>query len=76
MLDEPSEGVQPENIERMSMFIQRRKSAGLAFLVIVQHLHLAEAIADEYQVLDNGRCVLEGKADQITRDHLLRQITV
>ena len=76
LLDEPSEGVQPENVSHMAHFICAGKAEGRAFLVVEQHLHLAEAIADTYQVMDNGRVVLEGSASSISRSDLMRQITV
>jgi len=76
LLDEPSEGVQPENIEHMANFICKHKANGQSFLVVEQHLHLAEEIADGFQVLDNGRSVLECKVGDITRGELVQQITV
>ena len=74
LLDEPSEGVQAENIERMKRFILERKASGGSIVVVEQHLHLAEAIADEFLVMDQGRSVLQGRA--IDRDRLLSHIAV
>ena len=76
LLDEPSEGVQPENIDRMSSFIRQAKSEGRSFLVVEQHLHMAEDIADAYQVLDNGQIVLEGAAKDLPRSVLEEQIAI
>ncbi len=74
MLDEPSEGVQPENIEKMKSFILRRKAEGGCIVVVEQHLHLAEAIADRFLVMDNGRTVLQGPAADIERDTILQHL--
>ena len=76
LLDEPSEGIQQENIDHMARIIRAAKARGQAFLVVEQHLHLAEAIADAYQVIDNGRVAAEGAASSFTREDLMRRIAV
>ena len=54
ILDEPSEGVQFENIEKMQKMIDERKKVGTSFLIVEQNLSFAEMIADEYLVMDQG----------------------
>lgn len=76
LLDEPSEGVQAENIERMKRFILARKANGGSVVVVEQHLRLAEAIADEFLVMDQGRPVLRGSAPDIGRDQLMAHLEV
>ena len=76
LLDEPSEGVQAENIERMKRFILARKAKGGVVVVVEQHLRLAEAIADEFLVMDQGREVLRGGAPEIGRDRLVAHLEV
>ena len=55
LLDEPSEGVQWENILNMTALIDREESAGTALIVVEQNLAFAERIADHYLVMDQGR---------------------
>lgn len=57
ILDEPSEGVQPENIALMAEAIRRGKEAGRAFLIVEQNLSLVEAVADAAYLLDHGECI-------------------
>ncbi|WP_420583525.1 ATP-binding cassette domain-containing protein [Ruegeria sp.] len=76
ILDEPSEGVQPENIDHMTRLILAAKDKGRAFLVVEQHMHMAEEIADNYQVLENGLVVLEGAKSSLSREALVAQISV
>lgn len=76
LLDEPSEGVQAENIDRMKRFILERKANGGSFVVVEQHLRLAEAIADEFLVMDQGRPALQGRASEIGRDRLVAHLEV
>ncbi|MEO3999473.1 ATP-binding cassette domain-containing protein [Mesorhizobium sp. CAU 1732] len=59
LLDEPTEGVQPENIDRMTRIIRDRAAAGAAFIIVEQNLALIEAAANRVMVLDQGRCTLD-----------------
>jgi len=76
LLDEPSEGVRPENIDRMKGFIEEAKSKGHCLVVVEQHLNLAEAIADRYLVMDQGRSAMNENAADVSRNDLLKHITV
>lgn len=76
LLDEPSEGVQPENIEHMKRIILDAKASDRSFIVVEQHLHLAEEIADTFLVVDQGRSVLQGDASKFGRADLLKHIEV
>ncbi|WP_375589487.1 ATP-binding cassette domain-containing protein [Hoeflea alexandrii] len=57
ILDEPTEGVQPENIALMAEAINRAKAAGRSFLIIEQNLSLVEAVADQAALMDHGECI-------------------
>ena len=74
ILDEPSEGVQEENIAKMKELILARKSAGGSVVVVEQNLQLAEAIADAFMVMDQGRSVLQGGAGGIGREAVLAHL--
>ena len=76
LLDEPSEGVQSENISHMETIITEAKSRGRCFVVVEQHLHLAEAIADQYLIIDQGKCVLQRTAAGTDRQDLLAHLEV
>jgi urea transport system ATP-binding protein len=76
LLDEPSEGVQWENILHMTALIEQRKAAGTALIVVEQNLAFAERIADHYLVMDQGRIVLAGAAADIDRAQLLAHLHV
>lgn len=60
LLDEPTEGVQAENIERMEAVVREQCAAGTAFVVVEQNLAMAERLADRWLVLDKGQVVAEG----------------
>jgi urea transport system ATP-binding protein len=76
LLDEPSEGVQWENILHMHALIAEKKAAGTAFIVVEQNLAFAERIADRYLVIDQGRAMLEGPRAEIDRSHVLVHLHV
>lgn len=60
LLDEPTEGVQAENIERMEAVVREQCAAGTAFVVVEQNLAMAERLADRWLVMDKGHVVAEG----------------
>jgi urea transport system ATP-binding protein len=76
LLDEPSEGVQWENILQMRELIVDKKTTGVALIVVEQNLAFAELIADRYLVMDQGRVVLEGPSCKIGRTRLLEHLRV
>jgi len=76
LLDEPSEGVQWENILGMEAAIKEKTARGTAFIVVEQNLAFAERIADAYLVMDQGRAVLEGVRATIDRARLLAHLHV
>ena len=76
LLDEPSEGVQWENILHMEALIAEKKGAGAAFIVVEQNLAFAERIADRYLIMDQGRAMLEGSRSEIERSDVLAHLHV
>ena len=76
LLDEPSEGVQWENIEHMVAALAQAKAAGRSFVVVEQNLAFAEAIADAYLVIDQGRVVRQGRRAELGRAQLLEYLHV
>lgn len=75
LLDEPTEGVQAENIERMEAVIREQRAAGIAFVIVEQNLALAERLADRWLVIDRGQIVQSG-AGRLNRDAVLAHIQV
>lgn len=75
LLDEPTEGVQAENIERMEAVIRAQCAEGTAFVIVEQNLMLAERLADRWLVMDKGEAVAQG-AGRIDREAILGHIHV
>lgn len=76
LLDEPSEGVQWENILHMAALIGEKKAANVAMIVVEQNLAFAERIADRYLVMDQGRVVLADRRTAVERAQLLAHLHV
>jgi len=76
LLDEPTEGVQPENIDRMATLVESNKCAGRTFVIVEQNLSFIEQVADDVIVLDHGECVLTGSFQSLGREALERHLTV
>lgn len=76
VFDEPTEGVQPENIERMADCVRRRQAQGASFLIVEQNLSFLAAVADQVLVLDHGECVLQGAMAALGRERLEAHLVV
>ena len=76
LLDEPSEGVQWENVVHMAELIGAAKAAGTSLVVVEQNLAFAELIADRYLVIEQGQVALDGRRAEVERSQLLRYLHV
>ena len=74
ILDEPSLGLAPLASEQIYETIQQlHEEDGMSVLVVEQNAALALGIADYGYVLENGRVVLDGPADQLIDNPDLRE---
>jgi len=75
ILDEPTEGIQPNIVHEIGDIILRlNKEEGLAVLLVEQKLPFARRVGSEFCILSNGRQVAAGAigelTDEIVRAHL------
>jgi branched-chain amino acid transport system ATP-binding protein len=74
LMDEPSEGLAPQIVAEVMATIRRLKAQGLSIVLVEQNAKLVFDVADDIVVLNSGRVVLEGRAEEIRRDGVdLRQ---
>jgi ABC-type branched-subunit amino acid transport system ATPase component len=66
ILDEPSEGVQPENIENMAKILCERAAAGIGILLIEQNINFLMRTATHLMGIDAGQTVLQGQKTGLT----------
>jgi urea transport system ATP-binding protein len=69
ILDEPTEGIQPNVITLIGEVLENLKQRGnLAILLVEQYLDFATQLADSYYVMEKGTMVLQGKADDMDQE--------
>ncbi|MFI8493270.1 ABC transporter ATP-binding protein [Peribacillus butanolivorans] len=66
LLDEPSMGLAPLLVKQIFNIIQEISEAGTTILLVEQNANLALSIADRAYVVETGRIVLTGNADELT----------
>jgi urea transport system ATP-binding protein len=77
ILDEPTEGIQPNIVHEIGDVILRlNKDAGLTVLLVEQKLPFARRIASEFRILDKGRLVAAGKIGELSDDMVKHHLTV
>jgi urea transport system ATP-binding protein len=75
ILDEPTEGIQPNIVHEIGDIVLRlNKEEGLTVLLVEQKLPFARRVASEFCILDKGRGVAAGSigelTDEVVRAHL------
>ncbi len=68
LLDEPSMGLAPFLVQLILEVLVQLKTQGITILLVEQNARAALRIADRGYVLENGRIVLEGRADDLLAD--------
>jgi branched-chain amino acid transport system ATP-binding protein len=73
LLDEPTLGLAPIVIEQIANIIKSINMAGTTLLLVEQNARLALGIAHRGYVIETGKIVLDGKADEIAKDKYLKK---
>ena len=73
MLDEPSWGIAPKFVTKVLDVIQRVNATGVAILLVEQNLAKALAIAHHGYVIQTGRVVMQGPAQDLLHDEAVRR---
>ncbi|CCN45520.1 putative ABC-type urea transport system,ATP-binding protein UrtE [Vibrio nigripulchritudo MADA3029] len=73
ILDEPTEGIQPNIVQEIGDIIKMlNQKLGLTVLLVEQKLPFARKVGDRFTLLDRGRIVASGQMDELN-DHLIAE---
>jgi urea transport system ATP-binding protein len=77
ILDEPTEGIQPNIVHEIGDIVLRlNKEEGLTVLLVEQKLPFARRVASEFCILDKGRRVAAGSIGELTDQVVLTHLSV
>ncbi|MCC0076376.1 MAG: urea ABC transporter ATP-binding subunit UrtE [Rhodobacter sp.] len=77
LLDEPTEGIQPNIIQQIGRVIRLLRDQGeMAIVLVEQYFDFAYEMADRFYVIDRGTVSFEKPKSQLTREELARVFTV
>ncbi|MCW5668690.1 MAG: ABC transporter ATP-binding protein [Hydrogenophaga sp.] len=73
LLDEPSMGLAPVLVDQIFALLPTLKAAGLTILLVEQNAYAALAAADRGYVMETGRIVAGGPAEELLHDPSVRE---
>jgi urea transport system ATP-binding protein len=77
ILDEPTEGIQPNIVHEIGdIIIRLNKEEGLTILLVEQKLPFARRVAKHFCILDKGRNVAAGGMENLGEEIINRHLTV
>jgi branched-chain amino acid transport system ATP-binding protein len=69
LLDEPAAGLNPSETQEIDELIQNIASQGITVMLVEHDMKLVMGISDRIIVLDQGRWLAEGTAEEIRHNH-------
>ncbi|MEN3374132.1 urea ABC transporter ATP-binding subunit UrtE [Dechloromonas sp. ZS-1] len=77
ILDEPTEGIQPSIIKDIERAIRMLAQSGeMAILLVEQYYDFAEALADQYLLMERGEFIMRGRGDTMPQDGVREALAV
>jgi branched-chain amino acid transport system ATP-binding protein len=68
LMDEPSEGLAPQLVAEVGRTIAQLKAEGQSIVLVEQNIKLTLDLADDVVIINTGRVVFRGAADQLKLD--------
>jgi branched-chain amino acid transport system ATP-binding protein len=68
LLDEPAAGLNPTESMEIAELIRRLCRGGTTIVLVEHNMRLVMGVSDRILVLDHGRALSEGSAEQVSRD--------
>ncbi|MFT6451233.1 MAG: urea transport system ATP-binding protein [Halocynthiibacter sp.] len=77
LLDEPTEGIQPNIIQQIGRVIEYLRDQGdMAIVLVEQYFSFAYNLADAFYVLRRGEVSLSGRKDDLEKAALMKAVSV
>ena len=77
LLDEPTEGIQPNIIAQIGEVIRHlRDQQTMSIVLVEQYFDFAYDLADKFVVLRRGEVLLQGGKGEVSREQVLQGVTV
>ena len=76
ILDEPTEGIQPNIIDQIGEAIKLLRMESITILLVEQYLEFCKELADNFAILDRGSVVAHGSVAELTDDVVKLHLTV
>ena len=69
MIDEPTEGLSPQMVDKVEQLIRKIASKGVAILLVEQKLTIAFKLSNRLYVMGHGKIVYEGTSHEILKNN-------
>ena len=77
LLDEPTEGIQPNIIQQIGETLRQLvDETGLTVVLVEQYLDFVREFGDEFSLMDRGRVVAQGETGDLTKEIVEAHLTV
>jgi urea transport system ATP-binding protein len=77
LLDEPTEGIQPNVIQQIGVILKGLVAErGLTIVMVEQYLDFVREIGDRFYLMDHRRVVAQGLTADLSADLVHRHLTV
>jgi urea transport system ATP-binding protein len=76
ILDEPTEGIQPNIIDQIGEAIKLLRKESITILLVEQYLEFCKEMADNFAILDRGSVVAQGAVGELTDKVVKQHLTV
>jgi urea transport system ATP-binding protein len=77
ILDEPTEGIQPNVVEEIeNVLIRLNKEFNLTIIIVEQNVNFIKKAANNFSILERGKIVEEGDSSKITQNLVEKYLTI
>jgi urea transport system ATP-binding protein len=76
LLDEPTEGIQPNIIQDIGRVLQRLAGEGMTVILVEQYLEFVKEIGQRFYLMNRGAVVASGTTAELTDAHVSEHLSV